>query len=245
MTSNFNTKTTKAVPAKELSNAEIEVKRSQQEEELKDQLLPVQEIYKCDIDLVMQRTPLKKRNISHFCANYIYNGSCTSPCNRMHTLNLDFIRYYLNDPNIKSVLCENGAHCKYFLCRFGHDFDHHILGRSSVNPDHTVFKHDLDTRNHFRQLWREDKHTAFSQELISGQRKPKNANEQNIIINNLPPLDNPNPVDFSVNRSYHDHLSLFPKIANQISNSQFLKDPLVSQLLSVSIHMYNTLIQIP
>jgi hypothetical protein len=100
----------------------------------------------------------------------------------MHTLNLDFIREYLNDDKVKSVLCEKGAHCTHFVCRFGHDYDHDILGYSDPeNPDQTIFEFDEDHRDTARKYWRDAKQDAYNIELLDGSRKPKNKRDHQLL----------------------------------------------------------------
>lgn len=140
----------------------------------------------------MEATPLKKRNIGQFCAGYIYHGKCITQadCNRnkrMHTDNIDFIKEYLEDGKIKSVLCENAAHCRNFLCRWGHDYDYIIFGHSdttdeNADPDTTVYDFSLQERDNARQAWKDAKHEAYCQELYDGSRQPKNERERNMLI---------------------------------------------------------------
>lgn len=131
----------------------------------------------------MNEIPLKSRNIGQFCGFLIYDGKCGQKnCDRMHTLNLDFIRLYLDDDKVKSVLCAKGAHCTHFVCRFGHDYDHDILGRSDPDdPDHTVFEHDEEHRETARRFWREAKQEAYNIELLSGDRQPKNKRDMLLL----------------------------------------------------------------
>lgn len=141
------------------------------------------ELSHSDLITAMGKIPLKRRNIGQFCGYYIYDNECNNEnCNRMHTQNLDDIRFYLEDPKVKSVLCEKGAHCKHFLCRFGHDFDYIIFGKNSDTPPClTKFEYSTEDRNIARQNWRDAKHFAFSQELMDGSRKPKNKYEEDLL----------------------------------------------------------------
>jgi len=131
----------------------------------------------------MKEVPLKARNIGQFCGYLIYDGKCGQKnCPRMHTLNLDYIRLYLDDDKVKSVLCEKGAHCTHFVCRFGHDYDHDILGHTDPeNPEATIFENDEQYREDARRFWREAKQQAYNSELLNGDRKPKNKRDRQLL----------------------------------------------------------------
>lgn len=136
-----------------------------------------------ELNAAMACTALKDRNIGQFCGFLIYGGECTTAdCPRFHTQDLDKIRWYLGDPKVKSVLCEKGAHCQHFVCRFGHDYDHDILGHSDPeNRNQTDFEYDEEHRDKARQYWREAKQYAYNQELLSGSRQPKNKREHALL----------------------------------------------------------------
>lgn len=132
----------------------------------------------------MEETPLKDRNIGHFCGFAVYgkDGCTQENCDRMHTCNLDFMREYLEDDKIKSVLCENDGHCTHFLCRFGHEFDHVILGHTHPdNKDEIIFTCNEEARNKARDDWAKVKQDAFNSELLDGSRKPKNKRERDLL----------------------------------------------------------------
>ena len=136
-----------------------------------------------ELNAAMACTALKDRNIGQFCGFFIYGGECTTAdCPRFHTQDLDKMRWYLGDPKVKSVLCEKGAHCQHFVCRFGHDYDHDILGHSDPeNRNQTDFEYDEEHRDKARQYWREAKQYAYNQELLSGSRQPKNKREHALL----------------------------------------------------------------
>lgn len=121
---------------------------------------------------LMKKTPLNKRNIGHFCGFYIYDGECKG-CNRIHTLDLDFIRQYLQDDKVKSVDCDKGAHCLHFVCKYNHKYDQKIFNSRDENE-----------RNLARLEWKKDKQKAYNIELLNGSRKPKNKEDHDFIQNN-------------------------------------------------------------
>lgn len=142
-------------------------------------------------DMLARKAKLskKQRNIGHFCGGYIYDDCCLDTkkgrkCNRMHTRNLDMIKEYLDDKDgkTKSVLCERGAHCHHFLCQWGHDFDHIIFGHTDPeDPNRTIFQYNDEERAQARAAWKTAKHQAYVQELVTGQREPKNQHDQDLI----------------------------------------------------------------
>lgn len=176
--------------------------------------MTVTEITREQLHARMEKTDLKKRNIGQFCGYYIYNDVCKiKNCRRMHTLNLDFIQEYLGDDNnrLKSVECEKLGHCPHFLCRWGHSQDHIIFGRSDPeDPDATFFEYSEEERAQARSAWKAEKHDAYMQELLTGQRQPKNKREEEMLeqyrinsmsnpnnfpaLGNTPPIQHPIPV---------------------------------------------------
>lgn len=110
-------------------------------------------------------------SINEICAKFIYDTCDDESCHRHHINEINSIRKYLKQPNFKKTECVKGAHCKYYLCQFSHEFDDVILSSTSTASQVE------DARN----SWRIAKHSAFCQELLKGDRTPKNQKEEQLL----------------------------------------------------------------
>jgi hypothetical protein len=175
-------------------------------------------------------------SISEICAKFIYDTCDDESCHRHHINEINLLRKYLKQPNFKKVECVKGAHCKYYLCQFSHEFDDVILSSNSTASQVE------DARN----SWRIAKHTAFCEEFLKGDRTPKNQKEEQLLEKLKKDSKIPNSVEeFVLNPSE------FPTITNEISieqvnegfevvkkffemNPEWLQNPIIYNMFCIS-----------
>jgi hypothetical protein len=76
----------------------------------------------------MAKKPLSSRRITDFCGFFIYKDGCgNSKCNRIHSRDIEKMRQYLDNYNLKTRDCKSKDDCKYFVCMGYHEGDNIAL----------------------------------------------------------------------------------------------------------------------